>query len=117
MLNLSDLHWCPVSTLPLVGLRCPNLKKVSFRNLKQLNNAGIVALADGCPRLSEIDLSGCTGISSTSLIKSVPKWRQMETIKLHRCNQLFFLRIQAMDQKAQTSLEKFIEGSDDGTLC
>ena len=89
ILNLSDIHWCPVSTLPLVGLRCPNLRKVSFRNLKQLNDAGIVALGEGCPRLLEIDLSGCVEISSTSLIKSVPKWRQMETIKLHRCNQLF----------------------------
>ena len=104
----------PRSTLPLVGLVL-KFKKVSFRNLKQLNNAGIVALADGCPRLSEIDLSGYRNIIN-KFNKLVPKWRQMETIKLHRCNQLFSQDL-GYGSESSRVLEKFIEGSDDGTLC
>ena len=89
LLDMSDLHWCSISTLPKVGLKCPNLRKISFRNLKQLNDAGIIALGEGCPRLLEVDLSGCTKISAISLIKSTPNWAQLQTLKIHGCKQIF----------------------------
>ena len=86
---MSDLHWCSISSLPKVGLKCPYLRKISFRKLKQLNDAGFIALGEGCPRLLEVDLSGCTKISAISLIKSTPNWAQLQTLKIHGCKQIF----------------------------
>eukprot|EP00943_MAST-04B_sp_MAST-4B-sp1_P008469 g8469.t1 len=119
LLDMSDLHWCSVSTLPQIGLKCPNLRKISLRNLKQLNDAGIVAMGKGCPRLTEVDLSGCTNISALSLIKSTHKWTQLQILKLHRCKQIFdcdkgygsqgsALSWKHLLKAARTTLHKFI---------
>jgi hypothetical protein len=88
-LDLSDLKWCSISILPKVGINCANLVDLNFRNLTQMNDAAVVAVGSGCPRLSTLDLSGCLGISANGLLRCFDHWILLKSLKLHRCSQLF----------------------------
>lgn len=65
-------------SLAFIGLHCPHLEHFRAQRCSQgyLTDSGIQHLAQGCPRLKSVDLSGCaqlTGVAVAALAEYCPQ--------------------------------------------
>jgi hypothetical protein len=47
---------------------CPLLSSIDLSYCQSITDAGIVALAQGCPQLRDVELQSCTAITHISII-------------------------------------------------
>ncbi|GKC28019.1 F-box protein SKIP1 [Tanacetum coccineum] len=59
---------CSDHSLSLIAQRCPNLEVLSIKSSPNVTDEFMVKVASGCPKLKEVDISYCYGISQTSLV-------------------------------------------------
>ncbi|GKA13676.1 F-box protein SKIP1 [Tanacetum coccineum] len=59
---------CSDHSLSLIAQRCPNLEVLSIKSSPNVTDEFMAKVASGCPKLKEVDISYCYGISQTSLV-------------------------------------------------
>ena len=58
---------------------CPQLTDVNFSFCNQLTDASVVALAEHCPQLTYVDFSGCNQLTDTSVVALAKHCRSCPT--------------------------------------
>lgn len=65
--NLALCHEVRLPGWELIGLNCHNLEKLHVNRCRNLCDRGLLALRDGCKRLSVLYMSQCCKITSTAI--------------------------------------------------
>ena len=61
-----NIHYCAKITdagVKAVASGCPRLQSLVISGCDKITDAGIIALATGCPRLQSLDISACDKIT------------------------------------------------------
>ncbi|XP_074058679.1 uncharacterized protein LOC141499816 isoform X2 [Macrotis lagotis] len=69
-------------------LKFPHLKQLSLSLILELTDAGLVAVAKGCPCLEHLSLSHCGHLSDMGWTRAANFWRRLQHLNLSSCNQL-----------------------------
>ncbi|XP_066359028.1 F-box/LRR-repeat protein 3-like [Miscanthus floridulus] len=67
-----------------IGRSCPKLRDIDLYRCGGLSDDGIIQIAQGCPMLECINLSYCTEITDSSLI-SLSKCAKLNTLEIRGC--------------------------------
>ncbi|KAG6545223.1 hypothetical protein Mapa_013335 [Marchantia paleacea] len=96
-----------------LGLNCPKLKELRFQgyglvdnpaSFKLVTDAGVVALAEGCPELRVLCLAGCRNITLRSARVIAFHCRRLKVLILNQCSRIRDDAVAVMMPRLSTTL-------------
>lgn len=69
------------------GIRCPVMERLNLNNIGRLTDTALIALAEGCPGLKELELCG-SQITDIGIVRLVSKCTKIVKLNLRGCRQV-----------------------------
>ncbi|KAG9450439.1 hypothetical protein H6P81_010404 [Aristolochia fimbriata] len=87
-LNLNGCQKISDHGIAAVTIACPNLKSFSIYWNVRVTDLAVKHLVNNCRKITDLNLSGCKGISDQSLHLLSNRYKDLETLNLTRCIKL-----------------------------
>ena len=97
ILNFSELG--EVTDRDLLRLLTPGVQSVNLKGCRNFTDASILAVAEGCPNLTELNVSGCGRLTDASIAAVAEKCPKLATLKVQGCGRLTDASITAVAGK------------------
>ncbi|KAL3831244.1 hypothetical protein ACJMK2_023018 [Sinanodonta woodiana] len=95
--------------LRLVVEYCQGIEHISISNCTEINNVGVISLAEKSCHLRSIDLSDCTSLTDDAIIALSKHCPFLTSVKLTKCVQLMAAGINFLVTNSRNLVELFLD--------
>ncbi|KAG6610541.1 uncharacterized protein IUM83_06743 [Phytophthora cinnamomi] len=87
--------------------RCVSLQTLALHCIK-LTDEALVAISRACPKLTKVDLSGCSRVGDDGVLAIAANCPRLETVDLTMCRRITDRSVVALAQHASLTLEEVV---------